>query len=368
MCDTSHACARSCVTQISANVGIMASESPKTQVVLFRRRPEPMLEPDCMEIVDADAPNPASVGDGNLIIRPTYFSVDPYMRGRMNAAKSYAAGFELGKPMNGGSVGVVEAVGSAVEGFAAGDVVTGYWSWARLVEVPAGGGIRKIPEALLASGAPPSLAIGACGMPGLSALLPLKFIADPQAGETVWVTGAAGAVGMTVGQLCKIKGCRVIGSAGSDEKVAKLREVGFDEAFNYKTTSMRDAIKAFAPEGINVFWDNVGGEATEIALECAATDARFVMCGAISQYNLSAEDRHPIRNLPVVIAKHIRMQGFIVTQYMQHFAEGAKELAGYVLSGQLKFEETVHEGFEALPSSLCALFSGKNTGKLVVKV
>uniref|UniRef100_A0A6T6YIW8 Enoyl reductase (ER) domain-containing protein n=1 Tax=Bicosoecida sp. CB-2014 TaxID=1486930 RepID=A0A6T6YIW8_9STRA len=346
----------------------MAAEG-SNQAVIFAKRPDPAVTPDCMEVVAAPTPDAAAVKAGHVLVKTTFVSVDPYMRGRMSDAKSYAAGFQLGQPMYGGCVGEVVAVAAdTAAAFAVGDVVTGFWGWARLIEVDASKGLRKVPDALLASGAPASLAVGVVGMPGWSAFLPIKHIAKPKEGDVVWVTGAAGAVGMTAGQIFKIKGCRVIGSAGSDEKVAKLKELGFDEAFNYKTKPMKEALKEYAPDGIDIFWDNVGGEATEVALNAAKTDARFVMCGAISQYNLAAEERYPIRNLVNVIGKRIHMEGFIVSKWAAEFAEASMELAGYVASGQLKFEETVIDGFENIPTALCGLFSGRNTGKMVVKV
>src|SRR6185369_1876766 len=309
------------------------------------------------QFVDTDVPKPA---DGEVLVRMLYISVDPYLRGRMRDRKSYVQPFEVGHVIESGAVG--EVIESKSPNFEAGDVVTGMFGWRKYDVAKADGLMRVIP------GVSPSTALGVLGMPGLTAYFGLLDIGQPKEGETVVVSGAAGAVGMTVCQIAKIKGCRVVGTAGSDEKCDYLRnELGVDVAINYKTTeSMVDALKEACPKGIDVYFDNVGGEVSEAVLPLINKGARLVICGQISIYN---SDKPPIglQPQPFLLVNSATMKGFIVTQYMNRFAEGITQLAQWFTSGQLKHAETIVEGFENTPHAFIGLFSGENLGKQIVK-
>ena len=321
-------------------------------------RPAAMPTLETFQFVDVDVPQPA---DGEVLVRLTYISVDPYLRGRMRAGSSYVAPFEVGQAIVSSAVG--EVVESRSPKFNAGDVVTGMFGW-RLYDVAKADSLMKV-----LPGISPTTALGVLGATGLTAYFGLLDIGQPKEGETVVVSGAAGAVGMSVCQIAKIKGCRVVGIAGSDEKLDYLRnELGVDAALNYKTTeNMVDALKEACPSGIDVYFDNVGGPVSDAVFFSINKHARIVVCGAISMYNADKPDVG-LRPQPFLIVKSAVMKGFIITEYLPRFLEGVTQLATWFTSGQLKHAETIVEGFENTPKAFLGLFSGDNLGKQIVKL
>ncbi|EST22511.1 NADP-dependent oxidoreductase [Streptomyces niveus] len=303
----------------------------------------------------------AEPGEGRILVRNKHFSVDPYMRGRMNDVKSYTPPFKLDHPMDGGAVG--EVVASDAEGFAVGDHVLHGLGWREYARVPAQYAVK-----VDASLAPLSAYLGVLGMTGLTAYAGLFETASFKEGDAVFVSGAAGAVGSQVGQLARIKGAsRVIGSAGSDDKVKLLtEEYGFDAAFNYKTGgSIKDQLKQAAPDGIDVYFDNVGGEHLEAALSSFNLHGRATICGMISQYN-STEATPAPRNLAVIIGKRLRLQGMLVNDHKALQPQFVKDVAGWLASGELKYRETFVEGIENGYDAFVGLLRGENTGKMIV--
>ena len=299
-------------------------------------------------------------GPGQVLLKTRYVSVDPYMRGRMSAAKSYVAPFEVGEPISGGVV--AEVVESNLDKLPVGSVVVGNLPWQKFI-ISDGKGLQQIPT----GPAPISYFLGLLGMPGLTAYFGLLDICQPKPGETVVVSGAAGAVGMVVGQLAKIKGARVIGTAGSDEKVAYLKELGFDEAINYKTANIAEALAAAAPNGVDCYFDNVGGAITDAVYDLLNKHARIALCGQIASYNATEAPVGP-RPEGKLLKTSAKLQGFIVSDYLPQWPEGVKQLAEWYSQGKLKFEETITEGFDQIPNAFLGLFKGENTGKAIVKV
>lgn len=303
----------------------------------------------------------AEPGEGRILVRNKHFSVDPYMRGRMNDVKSYTPPFKLDQPMDGAAVG--EVVASDAEGFAVGDQVLHGLGWREYARVPAQYAVK-----VDASLAPLSAYLGVLGMTGLTAYAGLFETASFKEGDAVFVSGAAGAVGSQVGQLARIKGAsRVIGSAGSDDKVKLLtEEYGFDAAFNYKTGgSIKEQLKQAAPDGIDVYFDNVGGEHLEAALSSFNLHGRATICGMISQYN-STEATPAPRNLAVIIGKRLRLQGMLVNDHKALQPQFVKDVAGWLASGELKYRETFVEGIENGYDAFVGLLRGENTGKMIV--
>ena len=326
--------------------------------IRFASRPTGMPTVDNFKIVDADLPQ---LNDGEVSVRTLYISVDPYLRGRMREGRSYVAPFEVGQVIVSGVVG--EVVESRAPDFAPGDIVTGMLGW-RLYNVAKAPGLRKVDPRV----APITTALGVLGVPGLSAYFGLLDIGKPKEGETVVVSGAAGAVGMTVCQLAKIKGCRAVGIAGSDEKNQYLTaQLGVDAAINYKSPELRQALKDACPKGVDVYFDNVGGEVSDAVMPLLNHGARIVICGQISLYNLDKPDIGP-RAQPYLLVNSALMKGFIITEYGARFAEGATNLAQWLGAGKLKYAETIAEGFENTPNAFIGLFSGENLGKQIVKV
>jgi len=313
---------------------------------------------DNFQFVDAEAPKP---NDGEVLVRTLYISVDPYLRGRMREGRSYIPPFEVGQVIESGAVG--EVVESRSPKFQPGDTVTGMFGW-RLHNVVKAVGLMKVPP-----GVPVTTALGVLGMPGLTAYFGLLDIGQPKQGETVVVSGAAGAVGMTVCQIAKIKGCRVVGIAGSDEKNRYLTdELGVDAGINYKNPGgIREALKEACPKGIDVYFDNVGGEVSDAVMPLLNHGARVIICGQISFYNMDRPDVGP-RPQPYLLVNSALMKGFIITEYAPRFSEGVKELAQWLSEGKLKYAESVVEGFENTPRAFIGLFSGENLGKQIVKV
>ncbi|MFE0027348.1 NADP-dependent oxidoreductase [Amycolatopsis sp. NPDC059021] len=322
-------------------------------------RPHGVPTFDNFEIVDTEIPSP---GEGQLLVRNLVMSVDPAMRGRMRDVKSYAPPFEVGKAMTGGAVG--EVVESTVDTFKPGDHVLHQYGWRTHAVVDAKHAVK-----VDASVAPLSAYLGVLGMPGLTAYSGLLESAEFKAGDTVFVSGAAGAVGSLVGQLAKLKGAkRVIGSAGSAEKVRYLvEELGFDAAFNYKDGPVVEQLRAAAPEGIDVYFDNVGGEHLEAAIDVINLHGRIAVCGMISQYNATEPTPAP-RNLGQIIAKRFTMRGLLVLDHFGLQEQFVAEVAPLVASGQLKYSETFVDGIRNAPDAFLGLLSGANTGKMLVRI
>ena len=301
-------------------------------------------------------------GPGELRVRNTHLSVDPYMRGRMNDVKSYVPPFQLGQAMDGGAVGYV--VASEAEGFAPGDAVLHGLGWREYATLDAKHAVKVDPEA-----APLSAYLGVLGMPGLTAYAGLLAVGGLKEGDKVFVSGAAGAVGSLVGQIAKLKGASlVVGSAGSAEKVAKLvDEYGFDAAFNYKDAPVAEQLAKAAPEGIDLYFDNVGGDHLEAAIGALGVHGRAVLCGAIAQYNETTAPAAP-RNLAMAIGKRLRLEGMLVRDHAALQPQFVTEVAGWLRSGELRTEETVVDGFENAAQAFIDLLRGVNTGKMVVRL
>ncbi|MFD7715198.1 NADP-dependent oxidoreductase [Streptomyces sp. NPDC059814] len=300
--------------------------------------------------------------EGRILVRNLHFSVDPYMRGRMNDVKSYTPPFKLDHPMEGGAVG--EVIASGDEGFAVGDHVLHGLGWREYADVPAENAVK-----VDASLAPLSAYLGVLGMTGLTAYAGLFEVASFKEGDAVFVSGAAGAVGSQVGQLARIKGAsRVIGSAGSAEKVKLLvEEYGFDAAFNYKDGPVAEQLRKAAPDGIDVYFDNVGGEHLEAAISSFNVHGRAAICGMIAQYNATEPTPGP-RNLALVIGKRLRLQGMLVADHTELQGQFVQDVAGWLASGELKYRETVVEGIENGFDAFLGLLRGENTGKMIVSL
>lgn len=300
--------------------------------------------------------------DGQVLLQTKYVSVDPYLRGRMNDSESYIPPFELNKPMSSGVV--AEVIDSKMPGFEKGDFVSGSLEWKEYQSHDGKGLIKVDPKA-----ADLSAYLGILGMTGLTAYCGLLEIGKPKAGETIVVSGAAGAVGTVVGQIGKILGCRVIGIAGTNEKVEMLKsKFHFDEAINYKTTTdLKAAVKAACPDGVDVYFDNVGAAISDAVLANLNRYARIPVCGAISLYNATAPDFGP-RIQPTMVIKSALMQGFIVSAFATKFPEAIAQMSTWLKEGKLSYVETVVEGFDQIPQAFMDLFEGKNEGKMIVKV
>jgi NADPH-dependent curcumin reductase CurA len=303
-----------------------------------------------------------SLADEQLLLKQVYVSVDPYLRGRMNDAESYIPPFKLNEPISSGAI--AQVLESKSNEFQKGDFVLGQLNWQLEQAVPAKG-LNKVDPAL----APLSAYLGAIGMTGLTAYFGLLDIGKPKSGETVVVSGAGGAVGSIVGQIAKLHGCRVVGIAGSDKKCNYLKsELGFDEVLNYKTTTNLIAdLKTACPKGVDIYFDNVGGEISDAVTRLINKFARIPLCGQIAYYNL---DKPPVgpRIEGKLLTKSALMQGFIVFDFASRFPEGIKQLATWFGQGKLKYQETIVEGFENIPQAFLDLFEGKNEGKMIVKV
>lgn len=303
-----------------------------------------------------------NVAEGEVRLLAHTFSVDPYMRGRMSDAKSYVAPYQVGEAIVGGVVAKV--VESRADNLKVGDYVLGMLPWQEEMVVPASG-LQKVDEKI----APLSYYLGILGMPGLTAYFGLLDICKPQKGETVVVSGAAGAVGMVVGQIAKIQGCRVVGIAGDNTKVDYLlNKLNFDAVINYKTTVNLDTdLAAACPSGVDVYFDNVGGEISDAVVAQINKGARISICGQISLYNETSQPIGP-RIQPTLLKRSALMQGFIVSNYSSRFPEGIKQLAQWLGEGKLNYQETIIKGFENLPKAFIGLFEGKNTGKALVEI
>lgn len=327
--------------------------------IVLASRPKGTPTADNFRFEDFELPG---LEDGEVLLKGLYFSVDPYMRGRMNDTKSYSPPFQLNKAIEGGVV--AEVTESKSVSFKTGDKVAGMLPW-RTQIIADEKGLTKIDTTI----APASYYLGILGMTGLTAYFGLMHIGKPKAGETVVVSGAAGAVGIVVGQIAKIEGCRVIGIAGSDEKIKLLtEEFNFDEAVNYKSTAdMKKTIAALCPNGVDIYFDNVGGEISDAVIANINFHARIPLCGQISLYNNTETAMGP-RLQPMLLTRSVLMQGFIVSNFHPIFAEGIQYLGKFVKEGKLKFTETILHGFDQLPEAFIALFKGENTGKMIVAI
>ena len=296
-----------------------------------------------------------------VLLEGLYYSVDPYMRGRMNDTKSYVPPFQLDQPMLGGVIAKV--IESKSPDLNHGDIVFGMLPW-RVQTVTSAKGLSKIDD----SNVPISYHLDVLGMTGMTAYFGLMDIGKPKVGETVVVSGAAGAVGLVVGQIAKIHGCRVVGITGSDEKVKLLKEkYAFDEAINYKTTGdLKTTISRSCPEGVDIYYDNVGGEISDAVISNINFHARIPLCGQISLYNSTEVPVGP-RLQPMLLTRSVLMQGFIVINYQSRFPEAIRHLAKWVQEGKIKFDQTIIPGFDQLPSAFLGLFKGNNIGKMIVK-
>lgn len=320
-------------------------------------RPQGMPAPQNFTMASVEVGPPR---DGELLVRNLFMSVDPYMRGRMREGKSYVPPFEIGKPLAGGAVG--EVIESKAEGFQSGDVVFSNLGW-REYFITNPQELRPVNRKIQ----PLSVYLGVLGMTGMTAWVGLN-LAEVKAGETIFISGAAGAVGSAAGQLAKQRGCRVIGSAGSPEKIRfLLEECGFDVAFNYKTGSNLKHLEQAAPEGIDVYFDNVGGEALEAALATLKVRGRIAACGAICLYNAEKPQPGP-SNLFLVVVKRLTMRGFIVSDWLDKLGAFQREAGELFVAGKLKHKETVVEGIENAADAFLGLFKGTNIGKMVVKL
>ena len=329
-----------------------------TREIRLASRPDGAPVPDNFELAEVPLPE---LGEGEALVRNSYLSVDPYMRGRMRDVKSYLPPFAVGEVLQGGAVGqVVASRNDAVE---EGSWVQSLQGW-REHYVSDGDGLLPVDPSL----APISTALGVLGMTGLTAYAGLMEFGKPKEGETVFVSAAAGAVGSVVGQLARIKGARAVGSAGSQEKVEYVTgELGFDAAFDYKTEELPKALREHCPKGIDVYFDNVGGDHLEAALGRMNKFGRIPVCGMISTYNLEDPPPGP-RNLPALIASRVTVRGFLVIDHYDLYPRFVEEMAGYVQSGAMKYRETVVDGIERMPEAFIGLLEGDNLGKMLVRV
>jgi len=330
------------------------------KTIVLNNRPQGKPTLSNFEFVEED--KTLTISDGEILLEAAYVSVDPYLRGRMSDAKSYVPPFKLNQPVHSGVVAKV--LESKNEKFKVGDYVSGMLNWSTQ-QVSDGEGLNKVnPEK-----APLSTYLGVLGMTGLTAYLGLNEIGKPKAGETIVVSGAAGAVGSVVGQIAKILGLRVIGIAGTDEKIEILKtKFGFDEGINYNTTKdMKSAIAEAAPQGVDVYFDNVGGPISDAVLFSINQFARIIICGAISVYN-ETELPTSLSVQPFLVKNSALMQGFIVSNYAEKFPEAIQKLAGWLNEGKLTYTETIVDGFDNIPQAFIDLFEGKNKGKMIVKI
>ena len=329
-----------------------------TRQVKLASRPVGLPTRDNWELCDADLPSP---GDGQLLVEIHYISLDPAMRGWMNDRRSYIRPVGLGEVMRAGTVGKV--LESKHPGFAPGDYVSGTQG-VQTHAVANGTDVHKVDPSL----APVERYLGTLGMPGMTAYFGLLDIGEPQPGNTVVVSGAAGAVGSVVGQIAKLKGCTAVGIAGGDAKCAYITdELGFDAAIDYKAQLVPKRLREACSNGVDIYFDNVGGQILDDVLAVLNQRARVVLCGAISQYNATEAVRGPSNYLSLLINR-ARMEGMVVFDYADRYREAATQMAGWIAEGKLKSREHVVEGIDNFPETLLMLFSGENFGKLVLKV
>ena len=331
----------------------------RNRQIVLAARPKGLPRESDFRLVETHMPSPER---GEFLVQALYLSLDPYIRGRMNDVESYVPPLQIGEVIGSGVVGRV--VQSHHPEFAEGDIVQGMFGWQEYA-ISNGQGVLKVDPAL----APISTALGILGMPGMTAYFGLLEVGQPKAGETVVVSGAAGAVGSVVGQIARLQGCRCVGMAGSDAKIQYLvDELGFDAAFNYKTTADYSArLRALCPDGIDVYFDNVGGAITDAVFPLINNGARLVICGQSSQYNLEKPDTGP-RWLWQLIVHQARAEGFLVFKFANRFPEAVTRMAQWLREGKLKYRETIAEGIENVPRAFIGMLQGANTGKQLVRV
>ena len=328
-----------------------------TRIVL-RQRPTGWVDEACFGVEQVDEP---ACGPQDVRLQAVYLSTDPYLRGRMNAGPSYAPGFELGQPII--SRVVARVIETCNPGFQVGDWVWGFLDWAERSVVPRGEGLHRIDAALGRA----SHFVSVLGMPGLTAWVGAIELGQPQPGDTVYISSAAGTVGQLAGQFAKRAGARVVGSAGSDDKVAFLRErCGFDAAFNYRSQDLDEALRSHCPQGIDVYFDNVGGSTLEAALRHANVAARFPVCGMISAYNTVGDAG--IRGLQALLSKRITMTGFIIYDHVHKLPAYQARVAPWLKSGELVFQEDIVQGIRNAPAALIGMMRGEAIGKRLVQV
>jgi NADPH-dependent curcumin reductase len=331
--------------------------SQKNTQILLANRPHGWVQESDFRIVQTDVP---PLQDGEVLVQNTYLSLDPYMRGRMNAAKSYAASTQIGDVMVGGTIGVV--VASKNPRLQEHDTVLGYFGWQQY-GISKGGGLRKITNQQV----PPSLYLGVLGMTGLTAWIGLISIGQPKEGETVVVSAASGAVGSVVGQLAKAHGCRAVGVAGGKAKCEYVvNELGFDACVDYKAGNLVEDLAAATPNGIDVYFENVGGEILDAVLARLNAFARIPLCGFVSQYN--ATKPYEVRNFGSLLTNRAKLQGFIVSEHTDLWPQGQSELESLFAAGKLKYRESIAEGLENAPRTFIGMLKGENFGKQLVKL
>ncbi|MDZ7670059.1 MAG: NADP-dependent oxidoreductase [Gammaproteobacteria bacterium] len=325
--------------------------------VRLKQRPTGMPTQDDFELVTVDVADPA---DGEVQVQNLCMSVDPYMRGRMVDRKSYVPPFQIGETLTGGAIGRVTA--SAHPEFSAGDIVESHFGWREAFTAPAGQ-LTRLGELA----APPSAYLGVLGMPGMTAYVGLFGAADLKDGESVFVSGAAGAVGSIAGQIAKRHGCRVVGSAGGPEKTAWLEEIGFDHAIDYRQGNLLKQLRQGAPDGLDVYFDNVGGDHLEAALFHMRPFGRIALCGAISQYNATEPVPGPA-NLVMAIGLGLTLRGFIVSHFDYMADDFRRDMSAWLKAGDITYQETVYDGIDKAADAFIGLFTGANTGKMIVRL
>ncbi|HEY7414539.1 MAG TPA: NADP-dependent oxidoreductase [Ktedonobacteraceae bacterium] len=331
--------------------------SQKNMQVLFANHPRGWVQESDFRIVETELP---ALQDGEVLVKNMYLSLDPYMRGRMSTAKSYTAGMELGQVVVGSTVGVV--IESKNPGFHVDDTVLGYFGWQQY-GISKGQGLQKITT----PGISPSAYLGAVGMPGLTAWVGLISIGQPKEGETVVVSAASGAVGSVVGQLAKSRGCRAVGIAGGKAKCEYVvNELGFDACVDYKAGKLKEDLVAATPNGIDVYFENVGGEILDAVLPHLNAFARIPLCGLVSQYN--ATEPYGVRYFGALLGSRVRLQGFIVSEHAELFPQAQQELGQLLLTGKLKYRESIAQGLENAPRAFIGMLKGENFGKQLVKL
>ncbi len=334
----------------------MSSETNRR--IVLASRPSAYPEPEHFRIEETQIPQPR---EGEALVQVIWLSLDPYMRGRMREGPSYAAPVEVGGVMTGGVVGRV--IESRTPEVTVGDIVEGSLGWQQYA-VARPSALRVVDPQL----APISTAVGVLGMPGMTAYFGLLDVGKPEVGDTVVVSAASGAVGQVVGQMARIMGCRVVGTAGSDAKVDFIvNELGFDAGINYKTEDIDTALAAACPDGIDVYFDNVGGFVTDAVMQQMNVHARISVCGQISQYNLAQPELAP-RNIGLLIQKQARMEGFLVFNFTHRHEHARKRMAEWIRSGELRYKEDVVSGLENAPAAFIGMMTGENFGKLLVEV
>jgi len=333
-------------------------EYEKNMKVVLASHPNGYPKEDDFEVTESQIP---IVHEGELLLKILWLSLDPYMRGRMNDIRSYAPSVVPGETMVGGAVARVMESRSPM--FNVGDIVEGNLGW-QSYAISDGLGLRKVDESL----APLQTNLGVLGMPGLTAYFGFLDICKPVPGDTVVISAASGAVGQVVGQIAKLMGCNVVGTAGSDAKVDfVVEELGFDAGINYKTQNIPDSLDIYCPDGVDVYFDNVGGEVTDAVLARINTWARIAICGQISQYNLSQPDLAP-RNLGILTRSQAKMEGFLVFNYENKYEQGRNRIAKWISQGKIIYKESVTEGLEKAPATFIGMLKGSNFGKTLIKV